>query len=201
MALPRGHSRVPIALPFPAIETRFTRVIDASIAACCIHFLSDPGGELSPKGALRPFCVECDHVWNVSRRRQLGPALQRNGVWFSGAAALKVEGRVLPVVRSRAQGISLETTVEGKVVRWCELSDIEPAPVIDCLQLLELGDAEAIAARVLAALEAAPLCLVDVVSVVADQGAPMAAPAVISADMTAAPEPSPAWLTDDLFAA
>lgn len=127
-------------------------------------------------------------------------------VMFAGAAGLKVEGRVLPVVRSRAQGISLETTVEAKVTRWCELTGIEPAPVVECLQLLETGDAEAIAARVLAGIDAtraAPsLSLVGGMQGPADPGTTDEAPAVVMPVASQSSEPTTlSWLTDDLFAA
>lgn len=125
---------------------------------------------------------------------------------FVGAAGLKVEGRVLPVVRSRAQGISLETTVEAKIERWCGLSNVEPAPVVECLQLLETGDVEAIAARVLAGVDAAPitpsLSLVGATVTLAESEETVGKLAVGTSQAT---QPSEAttlsWLTDDLFAA
>ncbi len=54
------------------------------------------------------------------------------------------------------KGISLETTVAGKVARWCGLTDVEPASILDRLQLLDTGDAEAIAAGILARIASSP---------------------------------------------
>ncbi|WP_175773041.1 metallophosphoesterase family protein [Paraburkholderia phenazinium] len=125
---------------------------------------------------------------------------------FSGAAGLKLEGRVLPVMRSRAQGISLETTVAGKLARWCELSDVERDPILDRLQILDTGDAEAIAAGILGRIESAPV-VIETLAADDAMTIPRSLPALV-------PEPAPArapvmlakgeslsWLTDDLFAA
>jgi DNA repair protein SbcD/Mre11 len=132
---------------------------------------------------------------------------------FSGAAGLKVESRVLPVVRSRAQGISLETTVEGKLARWCELSSVDTTPLQDRLQLLASGDVDAIAAGVLASLASEPEAqpgpqpempaLATVLTHPASrETTPEAAhePVVSDTKATAVPA-SLDWLNDDLFAA
>ena len=122
---------------------------------------------------------------------------------FAGAGGLKMEPRVLPVVRSRAQGISLEATVDGKVVRWCELANVESAPVVERLQLLETGDAEAIAAGILDRidLEPAPRSL-DVALESMAIVEPVAAPVFELPQAKTEPQPSSlSWLTDDLFAA
>ncbi|NUX58005.1 metallophosphoesterase family protein [Paraburkholderia youngii] len=133
---------------------------------------------------------------------------------FSGAAGLKVESRVLPVVRSRAQGISLETTVEGKLARWCELSSVDASLLQDRLQLLASGDVEAIAAGVLASLacgpESPPEMLPEVpalATVLTHPAASLettdvvtAAPVGTDTKATATPA-SLDWLNDDLFAA
>lgn len=119
---------------------------------------------------------------------------------FAHAPGVKIEPRILPVVRSRAQGISLETSVDAKLARWCELTDVQASPLLDRLQLLDTGDADAIAQSILAGLDGAvaevaravPLALVD-----------HRACGVVDASM---PAPVPArqdldWLEGDLFAA
>ncbi|MGU7775692.1 metallophosphoesterase family protein [Burkholderia sp. MR1-5-21] len=118
---------------------------------------------------------------------------------FSGAAGLKLEPRVLPVTRSRAEGISREVTVEAKIARWCELTGVEALPLLDRLQALEIGDAESIAACVLDRLAQLPekACepsgAVDTANVV-----PMP---ITVAQPEHASKPSLSWLEDDLFAA
>ncbi|KVK87647.1 DNA repair exonuclease [Burkholderia ubonensis] len=121
---------------------------------------------------------------------------------FSSAAGVKLEPRVLPVMRSRAEGISTAPTVDAKLTRWCELSAVDAAPLVDRLQLLETGDPDAIADSILARLAggSAP---------VGDQPYPSGAASVLLPPTTAATAGSdapatadePSWLTDDLFAA
>jgi exonuclease SbcD len=139
--------------------------------------------------------------WQIDEEhRQL---VDRNAIaaMFAGAAGLKVEPRVLPVIRSRAQGISLETTVEGKVVRWCELASVEAAPVVERLQLLDAGDAEAIAAGILARIDAVPAP--QPLNLVLAPVAPAEPAPVIDLQPgpTQSQSSSLSWLTDDLFAA
>lgn len=124
---------------------------------------------------------------------------------FGAAADLKLEPRIVPVVRSRAQGISLETTVQAKLHRWCELATVEAAPVLDRLQLLESADADAIAASVLAGIDgtAALEALADTpaygactVQTLLSDSVPCLDPVGAGASSTAL-----SWLEDDLFAA
>jgi DNA repair protein SbcD/Mre11 len=121
---------------------------------------------------------------------------------FSKAAGLKLDARILPVVRSRAEGISQEVTVDRKLARWCELANVEAAPLIDRLQLLSLEDPEAIADAVmdqLAASEAAPVA--DVVPLLADSEPGKPAPSATPAPETTAKDDTLDWLDGDLFAA
>lgn len=71
---------------------------------------------------------------------------------FSKAAGLNLDARILPVVRSRAAGITQEVTIEAKLARWCEIANIAADPLIERLQLLSLDDPEAIADAVIANL-------------------------------------------------
>lgn len=120
---------------------------------------------------------------------------------FSAAAGVKLEPRVLPVMRSRAEGISTAPTVDAKLTRWCELADVDAVSLVDRLQLLETGEPEAIAQSILARLAATSghsgdqSGLPEVASVVS-----LATSATSSSD---APRSAgePAWLNDDLFAA
>lgn len=145
--------------------------------------------------------------WQVDEEHR--QAVDRDAIkaLFSGAAGLKVESRVLPVVRSRAQGISLETTVEGKLARWCEIADVERGPVLDRLQLLATGDPADIAAEILSRLETIPetppLAVVLPHATPVGQGVPARAEVELAPPATDALS-APAtldWLTDDLFAA
>ncbi|MGT0193718.1 metallophosphoesterase family protein [Burkholderia pyrrocinia] len=116
---------------------------------------------------------------------------------FSTAAGVKLEPRVLPVMRSRAEGISTAPTVDAKLSRWCELADVDAVPLVDRLQLLETGEPDAIAQAILARLASAdePAGGQSVTPIV-ESALPLATMATIS---PVAGEPS--WLSDDLFAA
>ncbi|MFX1670870.1 metallophosphatase family protein [Paraburkholderia sp. A2WS-5] len=119
---------------------------------------------------------------------------------FANSRGLKVEPRILPVVRSRAQGISLETSVDAKLDRWCELANVNPSPVLERLQLLDTGDAGAIAEAVLARLDQTPS--VAPLSLVVNQAqAVEAADATPVVQATHAHGDGSAWLDGDLFAA
>jgi DNA repair protein SbcD/Mre11 len=121
---------------------------------------------------------------------------------FSAAAGLKLEGRVLPVVRSRAQGISLESTLEGKMIRWCEVANIDADPVVERLQLLESGEAEAIAAAVLSRIDLTPDTRSLLVSVDGEAVQDVAEDVVAEVpDKEPSGSTSLSWLNEDLFAA
>ncbi|QTD95471.1 metallophosphoesterase family protein [Burkholderia anthina] len=116
---------------------------------------------------------------------------------FSTAAGVKLEPRVLPVMRSRAEGISRAPTVDAKLTRWCELADVDAVPLVDRLQLLETGEPDAIAQAILARLASADE------PAGGQSGTPIVEPALSLATMaTISPvADEPSWLSDDLFAA
>ena len=120
---------------------------------------------------------------------------------FASAAGLKLEPRVLPVMRSRAEGISKAVTVDAKVARWCELTSVDPDPLLERLQLLETGDADAIAASVLDRIAQVG----DSIEVPEIPGGTENVVPLAAASLDAAPgpesKPSLSWLNDDLFAA
>ncbi|MBB3262261.1 exonuclease SbcD [Paraburkholderia bannensis] len=138
--------------------------------------------------------------WQVDEEHRQSVDRAAIEAMFAHAPGVKIEPRILPVVRSRAEGISLERSVDAKLARWCELTDVQASPLLERLQLLESGDANAIAQSILAGLEGAlaeatpatPLTLVDnSASVVVDEPALVSASAGQSLD----------WLEGDLFAA
>nr|WP_241991763.1 metallophosphatase family protein [Paraburkholderia sp. RAU2J] len=155
--------------------------------------------------------------WQVDEEHRQGVDREAIKALFSGAAGLKVESRVLPVVRSRAQGISLETTVEGKLARWAELAAVDADPLQERLQLLVSGEVEAIAAGVLARIDSQPdersnsQTRATVLPHPAAAVTPVSPVSTIAADAPAASATplTPAgtqtstldWLNDDLFAA
>ena len=68
---------------------------------------------------------------------------------LEGAAEAKLEGRIVPVVRTRAAGISQLASLADKVRAWAQSTDAKPQPLLDCLQALASRTPEAIAERAL----------------------------------------------------
>ena len=73
---------------------------------------------------------------------------------FKDAAELKLEGRILPVTRSRAEGISVAFGLDAKLQRWAEVADVNAKPLVERLDLMFAADAESIAQQVIADLRA-----------------------------------------------
>ena len=68
---------------------------------------------------------------------------------LEGAAETKLEGRILPVVRTRAAGISQLANLADKVRVWAQVTEARAEPLLECLQALASQEPEAIAERVL----------------------------------------------------
>jgi exonuclease SbcD len=65
------------------------------------------------------------------------------------AAEVKLEGRIVPVVRTRAAGISRAASLADKVRQWAQVTDAKAEPLLACLAQLEAETGESIAQRVL----------------------------------------------------
>lgn len=120
---------------------------------------------------------------------------------FSTAAGVKLEPRVLPVMRSRAEGISMALTVDAKLTRWCELADVDADPLVDRLQLLEAGEPDAIAQAILARLACPGKSSADQRSAPIDVSVPSLTTTLMHVGDGATAAVEPDWLSDDLFAA
>lgn len=64
------------------------------------------------------------------------------------AAEVKLEGRVLPVVRTRAAGISQAGSLTEKIRAWASATEAQDDPLLDCLAQLEEATPERIAASI-----------------------------------------------------
>lgn len=53
---------------------------------------------------------------------------------LSGAAQVQLEGRIVPLARSRAPGISQLATLADKVRAWAAATGVNPTPLIACLE-------------------------------------------------------------------
>ncbi|CAG2159766.1 metallophosphoesterase family protein [Cupriavidus numazuensis] len=123
---------------------------------------------------------------------------------FGKSAEVKIEARVMPAVRSRAEGISRAASLTEKLARWGELTHVDATPLVDRLHMLETLDAESIADAVLAGLaDVVAMTSVDWMparDAVADSK-PVSVPERVQVPSIAAPASALVWLTDDLFAA
>lgn len=127
------------------------------------------------------------------------------GALFAGAAEVKLEGRVLPAVRSRAEGISRAASLSEKIARWGELTQVDTNPLLDRLSMLEHAEPQAIADLVLQQLDSVrEPALVEVAAGPPKHADPVAAvtPAPTTPVMLkpSAPPAAMDWLSEDLFA-
>lgn len=74
---------------------------------------------------------------------------------LAGAAEIKLEGRVIPVVRSRAEGISAVASLDAKLEKWADVVGTDPKPLQGALAVLVLKTPEEIAAEILGTSAAA----------------------------------------------
>ena len=72
---------------------------------------------------------------------------------LESAAETKLEGRIVPVVRTRAAGISQLATLADKVRVWAQVTEVREESLLGCLQQLSSQEPEAIAEHVLRGLE------------------------------------------------
>jgi exonuclease SbcD len=70
---------------------------------------------------------------------------------LADAAHLKLEGRVIPVVRARVPGIAQLGTLADKVRAWAHLTGVDPAYVLESLETMQRETPAGIAERVLRA--------------------------------------------------
>ncbi len=72
---------------------------------------------------------------------------------LSGAAGLKLEGRIIPVTRARASGIARELSLPRQIEHWAAITGTHAQDMFQCLEQLRLDTPEKIAGRVLQQLE------------------------------------------------
>lgn len=100
--------------------------------------------------AQQPIAGACVRVrWTVAdedRHEVDRTAIQRE---LGGAAEVKLEGRIVPVVRTRAAGISRMASLADKVRVWAEATQAQPAPLLQCLEALSSETPERIAEQAL----------------------------------------------------
>lgn len=66
-----------------------------------------------------------------------------------GAADIKLEGRLIPVVRTRATGISQEASIADKIATWAKATEAKKEPLLACLEALQVSTPEVIAGQLI----------------------------------------------------
>ena len=68
---------------------------------------------------------------------------------LGAAAEVKLEGRVIPVIRTRAAGVSQEASIAAKIAAWARVTEAKPEPLLACLEALQTHAPEQIAANIM----------------------------------------------------
>jgi len=68
---------------------------------------------------------------------------------LSGAADVRLEGRIVPVVRTRAPGISQLASLADKVRAWARATEVHVPPLLECLERVTTTEPEEIVANLL----------------------------------------------------
>lgn len=82
--------------------------------------------------------------WSVDEEHRDAVDVEAIRQVLAGAAELKLEGRINPVQRTRAQGISQADSLADKLGRWGEVTETETGPLLERLQDLQALEADAI---------------------------------------------------------
>lgn len=68
---------------------------------------------------------------------------------LAAAAEVKMEGRIVPLTRTRAAGISLLPDLAGKVAAWADVNKVLPEHLLNRLEVLSSDGPECVANRIL----------------------------------------------------
>jgi exonuclease SbcD len=136
--------------------------VDAAGASCC----------LEPTPARRTIDIDFEGRPDIERMREVLAHHDLRGAsvrvrWTVGeedraavdraaieslladAVEVKLEGRIVPVVHTRAAGVSRLPSLAEKVSAWCRVTEVSDAPMLSCLRALEADSPETIAQRIL----------------------------------------------------
>ena len=86
--------------------------------------------------------------WNIAEEERESVDRAAIVAALAGAAEVKLEARVIPVLRSRAEGISGAHSLEQKLRRWAETTGVEVEGLAARLRELQSSEVEEIVRRV-----------------------------------------------------
>ncbi len=157
-----------------ADESRFTLKATPARRTIDVVFEGQPG-----IAALRATLANQDVAgafvrvrWTVAEedRHEVDRAAIRREL--AGAVEVKLEGRIIPVLRTRAEGISRMANLADKVRVWAESTLAKPEPLLDCLARIQTDEPAEIARGALS--EALPGCAERHGAITFDDASPLA---------------------------
>ena len=85
--------------------------------------------------------------WTIDEEHK--DAVDRNAIadLFKEAAETKLEGRVVPIARSRAEGMNRALSLDAKLAKWCETTQTNSDGLYERLSALQTEEPEVISAR------------------------------------------------------
>lgn len=89
--------------------------------------------------------------WNVAEeeRHEIDRAAITKLLGDGGASECRLEGRIVPVLRTRAAGIAGLAGLPEKIRAWAAATEVRPEPLLTCLSALESQSPEALVQAVL----------------------------------------------------
>lgn len=88
--------------------------------------------------------------WSVDEEHRNAVDRKAIEALLDGAAKVQMEGRILPVVRTRAEGMNKETTLLGKLMKWSQVTGTDSSGLDVRLESLLSSDPEKIVDEILA---------------------------------------------------
>ena len=134
-----------------AAEVRFEHVLTPARRTVDLFFEGKPDLEqikvAMEEGRLQGAWVRVRWTVADEERNEVDREAIRRAL--SGAADVQLEGRIVPIVRSRAEGISRCGSLSAKVRAWATVTGAKPEPLLADLERLSHQTPEQIAAEVL----------------------------------------------------
>ena len=87
--------------------------------------------------------------WNIPDEDRHQVDRDAIGRILNAAAEVKLEGRIVPVVRTRATGMSQAATIADKVQAWARATEVKADPLLACLECLHTFAPEEIVSEIL----------------------------------------------------
>lgn len=95
--------------------------------------------------------------WEILEEERDQVDRRRIEAMFSGAAGMKLEGRIIPVVRARAEGIARECSLPRQIEHWAALTGANADCLLSCFEQLRATTPEGIAQHILRECGPVPL--------------------------------------------